>query len=388
MGTGSKCLGENELSLDGSLVHDSHAEVVAKRAFILYLLDHLEKVCNAAGNDESKEKLIFEYVDDSKTFRLKNAIKFHFYSSHPPCGDATIAHKSLCSKTSDRFAIDKPLHNKSKRPKLENSDNLEDIHRTGAKCVDQCLVKDPLQTLEGLKNYHVLGAVRKKPGRGDPTESLSCSDKMAKWNFVGLQGSLLSSLLPDGPIMWSSLVIGGAQLNVKSIDRSMFSRFDHLGIVTKRIPIIKTENTFQFSKTDIIGMESKDKELIPCSSNIAFSQSDGNMICHDIMVNGRRQGVTKKHLGTTRSRVSICRINISKKFVELLLKLHDRCSDNIACAVCTKLKDKVNYSDLKLVCYNKSLWYGMLSDKFYSILPGLKDARQHRRKRLDDFHVN
>jgi tRNA-specific adenosine deaminase 1 len=38
VGTGTKCLGQGEESADGDLVHDSHAEVVAKRSFVLYLV--------------------------------------------------------------------------------------------------------------------------------------------------------------------------------------------------------------------------------------------------------------------------------------------------------------------------------------------------------------
>ena len=108
LGTGSKCLGEKELSLNGSLVHDSHAEVIAKRAYVIYLLHHLEISYNAMVNNTSNNDRIFDYLENAKHFRLKDGIKFHFYSSHPPCGDATIASKPIISDVSD--IINEELH--------------------------------------------------------------------------------------------------------------------------------------------------------------------------------------------------------------------------------------------------------------------------------------
>lgn len=39
------------------------------------------------------------------------------------------------------------------------------------------------------------GVARRKPGRGDPTLSMCCSDKLCAWGAVGPQGAALSGFL-------------------------------------------------------------------------------------------------------------------------------------------------------------------------------------------------
>ena len=63
----------------------------------------------------------------------------------------------------------------------QNIGTGSDIHRTGAKCVP-----DGLQDSHDIgSHYHNVGVLRTKPGRGDPTLSMSCSDKIMKWCILG-----------------------------------------------------------------------------------------------------------------------------------------------------------------------------------------------------------
>ena len=63
-------------------------------------------------------------------------------------------------------------------------------------------------TTRGRDNYALLGVLRTKPGRADSpsTTCLSCSDKIARWNVLGIQGALGSRLL--SPLYLSTIVIG------------------------------------------------------------------------------------------------------------------------------------------------------------------------------------
>lgn len=94
-----------------------------------------------------------------------------------------------------------------------------DIHRTGAKCVPG-ETSDPKEP--GVR-YHNIGVLRVKPGRGEPTLSLSCSDKMARWTVLGFQGAILSHFL-QGPIYFRAVITGKSPYSQQAMQRALCNR--------------------------------------------------------------------------------------------------------------------------------------------------------------------
>jgi hypothetical protein len=89
---------------------------------------------------------------------------------------------------------------------------------------------DPLpagKAARGRDNYSLLGVLRTKPGRADslPTKSMSCSDKIALWNAVGIQGALGTTFF--APLYLSGIVLGGVPLGMRDLLREDCDRAFH-----------------------------------------------------------------------------------------------------------------------------------------------------------------
>jgi hypothetical protein len=157
MGTGTKCLGKKveERGTNGCLLHDSHAEVIAKRSLQLLFYEMIL----------AKDRSLLDCLDEEK----------NFFVSYPPCGAAA--------------SIDDPIE----RPKLE--------HKLISSAGQELLLK---------------------PGKGSPTSSLSCTNKINRWIYqglplfsscrnristcLGIEGSLLNQLIRS-PIRVSGLIL-------------------------------------------------------------------------------------------------------------------------------------------------------------------------------------
>ena len=114
IGTGSKCLCASRMNKEGKLLGDSHAEVIARRGCMKWMMDQLSLCMSLylVNKDLEEENLHFilservKPIDDEKMkrggenleneekstykFQLKSNRRFHLYTSQAPCGDASI----------------------------------------------------------------------------------------------------------------------------------------------------------------------------------------------------------------------------------------------------------------------------------------------------------
>lgn len=301
MATGTKCLPGSKRAADGSALNDCHAEVLARRAFLRWIYDEIQYAAprTKAGVSEgsSPPSMVFsikkEENDDTSGTRwgvqLLEGVQIHMFTSHPPCGDAAIGfaaeggdsglmgeaaaaglvgHPQLasCACEGNNGGVGrtgaKPV---IKRQKVDNcrDDNknaIEQTNPTAPTDADVDADADATKILittnnndyilpqaHDVESYAVVqatGIVRRKPGRGEPTLSVSCSDKIAKWSLVGTQGALLSSIIAT-PLFFSSLVVGAP--DVSSLDTSQTDgKIEENVVHSKRTRVVEmTENALK-----------------------------------------------------------------------------------------------------------------------------------------------
>ncbi|KAJ2701693.1 hypothetical protein H4218_001293 [Coemansia sp. IMI 209128] len=285
LGTGLKCLHSKQLRPFGDTVHDSHAEVVARRALVVYLMNQLHQPQTMPP--------VFGTHSDSAKHRLDSQLLLHLYTSQCPCGDASV--------DSLKTAEDEDEEPQLKRRRVNDG------------------------VIRGHQDFASLGTLRLKPGRADsiPTLSMSCSDKIARWNAVGVQGSLLAQLID--PIYLSSIVVGDL-FNQQSIDRALNQRVAR-ALADKRLPsgfratqctIEQATVVFERSQTAMKANNASVSEdgVVTADSSIYWFLGAASSVA---LVNGQRQGakVRRDACQTKKLWPDICKLALFHKHREL-----------------------------------------------------------------------
>ncbi|KAG9272088.1 tRNA-specific adenosine deaminase 1 [Astyanax mexicanus] len=347
LGTGTKCIGRAAMSCKGDVVNDSHAEVIARRSCVRYLM---EQLCKALRGEQDS---VFCPADQKGKWKLRPEISFIFFTSHTPCGDASIipmtdSQMQPCPpirgqkdspstnqdlETGDVRQIDETegvrkrmrvsAESLQQQPSNEEhgtakSDSTQqpDLHRTGAKCVPG----GPTDPLGSGLEFHRVGLLRVKPGRGEPTLSLSCSDKIARWTVVGFQGALLSHFLQGG-LYFRALVVGKCPYSQFAMERALKRGAQVSGLpegFSVHIPkLLQSSLKFIHSREHThLSHNSTQARVVPCGAAISWCAVSRQPL--DVTANGYKQGVTKKAVGTARARSLISKLELFHSFLELL----------------------------------------------------------------------
>lgn len=378
MGTGTKCIGRSKMRKSGDILNDSHAEIIARRSFQRYLLHQLHLAAVL------KEESIFVPGTQRGLWELRPDLSFVFFSSHTPCGDASIipmleSEEQPCCPVVRNWANDSSVEKSENLEDSKNKRNCEDpdspvakkmklgtpvralsscmahhgmqesgkikpdvgssnltkedlstangiapgsfkvvdVHRTGAKCV-------PGETgdlREPGAAYHQVGLLRVKPGRGDRTCSMSCSDKMARWTVLGCQGALLMHFL-EKPIYLSAVVIGKCPYSQEAMRRALTGRCQDIVALPRGfgVPELRIEQSsllFEQSRCAVRAQRADGPgRLVPCGAAISWSAVPEHPL--DVTANGFPQGTTKKEIGSPRARSRISKVELFRSFQKLL----------------------------------------------------------------------
>ncbi|XP_039964840.1 tRNA-specific adenosine deaminase 1 [Bactrocera neohumeralis] len=323
IGCGTKCVGHTKRCYQGFILNDSHAEVLARRALLRYIYYLLKRV------KEHRDDSVFQWDNENVCFRLRAELSFHFVSTQTPCGDACIRNEAIEEKSTkeERNINDAPTEPKQKKRKMNNgNDEKEGYAPNGDDNVGailQACKKDTVYTgakLIGLTDeqdamQQKIGAVRTKPGRGDRTQSMSCSDKLARWNVFGVQGALLDTLLAQ-PIYFETLNFVGGAKNEPAIRRAIYERFIDNEFKSTRFNVHKP--TIRFSETVKFEYVENDNRKNPAATCISWCDIPLDLKPYEVSVNGRKQGVTRKMFGTLQAAVKISKYNLLLEYVDIL----------------------------------------------------------------------
>ncbi|KAL8621759.1 hypothetical protein ACOMHN_061894 [Nucella lapillus] len=226
--TGTKCVNGEYLSAKGGSLNDCHAEVICRRSLLRYWYTQLELQLNAQTRDSS----IFVLREDGHGFKLRKSVQFHLYISTAPCGDARIFSPH---EREDDGAGDKHPNRRARgqlRTKIESGEGTIPVKPS-----------PDVQTWDGVM-------------QGERLLTMSCSDKITRWNVLGLQGSLLAQFME--PIYLDGLVLGSLY-HSDHLSRAVYSRVGAITNSDTDTPLLRSP--FRLNRPFLSGISNPESRL-------------------------------------------------------------------------------------------------------------------------------
>ncbi|XP_055378580.1 double-stranded RNA-specific editase Adar-like [Condylostylus longicornis] len=294
--TGTKVVGGDSLCLEGSVLNDMHAEILARRCLMKFLYSELRKYFNKATHYDT---VFDKSINNREEFKvkLKQGIDFHLYISTAPCGDS---------------AVFSPRENSTLQEDVKENRRTHGLLRTKIESGEGTIpVKASIQTWDGIL-------------LGNRVLTMSCSDKVCRWNVVGVQGSLLSSVIE--PIYFHSLVLGNLLHPVHTF-RGICGRVDGIENLPPK---------FKLNKPYLAMTTSSDRRLVSKSPNYSFNWTVGDS---KIEIVNCATGRTLKDQTS-----DLAKIKFFKRFEYLLKKIPQRYMTHKMI-----LDQALSYGELKLL---------------------------------------
>jgi hypothetical protein len=239
--TGTKCLSNHDTAFQqGVTLSDSHAEILARRSLIRYLLLSAIEILKSpeyASQDNCPFQLLHQKNNEGQQiFSLKSEWSFWLYISDSPCGDASVY---------QRTSLERSFTGKKSQP-------------CGGDGVISSTDSDP---------FALSSLLRCKPGRIDiqgtqRASSMSCSDKICRWSCLGLQGFV-------SPFSLSCHIS-------HQILRALLSKFITSPIFLSGIVISR-----DLASSEVEGQEEAVQRAIPRRLKLSFPQSRDRNHCEN-----------------------------------------------------------------------------------------------------------
>ena len=211
-------------------LRDLHAEVLARRALKRYLALEMKALVSSEGCEDDEDSFLLERIentaDDGKDggrdrilFRMKAHKSIHLYVSSCPCGNATVrkwAKGGMEDGNGDKlgpFTMPAQTHETpflpldAQRGSVAVALKKATTSSMTARSDEDDDAKVVAAAVNALHEKGTLANGTVPVGENRVGRMCTCSDKIALWNVVGVQGSLLSTKLME-PIFIQSITIG------------------------------------------------------------------------------------------------------------------------------------------------------------------------------------